>query len=471
MCIVNRRAFKSSLFLGLMVAAVGCNPKNEYEPPPPPEVTVAQPVIRAITPFFEENGTIEAVEEAEVRSRVSGFVQAINFEPGQAVEIGQILYKIEPDQYEANVNSAKAAVAAAEASIAVAEASVGSAEAEELNAKQNLAREKQLFERGAGSQTDVDAAVAADATATATVAAAKANVQAAYAEKGNAEAMLANAELDLNYTTVQAEIAGRITKTNVKLGNLVSDGGQLTTIVNRDQVYANFSVSDRQMLRFQRAKLAELKEEDAKKEKVDRDDWRKAVVFLKRETDQGFPFEGRLNYVDQSGVEAATGTLGLRAIFDNSNEFLIQGLFVTLRVPIGKPEDALLVPEYAVLRDPRGTFSLVVNNEQKVERVDVTVSQSIGGWAIIESGLTTDSRIVVDGIQRARPGLQVTVSTKELEVDDQMLLRGLSPRGDNPQVIEAPAATADDSAAAEEASSAPSDPPADGDAPAESDEA
>jgi multidrug efflux pump subunit AcrA (membrane-fusion protein) len=370
MYIVNRKALQTPLLLGLLVAVIGCNPKNEYEPPPPPEVTVAHPVIRAITPFFEENGVIEAVEEAEVRSRVSGFVEGIEFDPGEEVAIGKVLYKIEPDRYEARVNSAMAAVAAAEASIAVAEAAVKTSDAEALNAKQDLDREKQLFERGAGSQTDVDAAVAVDARAKAMVDAAKASVQAADAEKGSAEAQLADANLDLGYTTVRAEIGGRITKTNVKLGNLVADGGQLTSIVNRDFVYANFSVSDRQMLRFQKAKLAEL---DAV-EKVERSDWHETPVYLKRETDQGFPFAGNLDYIDQGGVQASTGTLGLRAIFKNENEHLIQGLFVTVRVPIGEPKDGLLVPEYAILRDPRGIFALTVNDEQKIERVDVVVS-------------------------------------------------------------------------------------------------
>jgi len=424
-CIVHRRKFVTPLLLGLLVTVAGCNPKNEYEPPPPPEVTVAHPQVRAITPFLEENGVIEAVDEAEVRSRVSGFVEEINFEPGDEATIGDVLYRIEPDQYEANVNSAKAAVAAAEAAIAVAEAAVKTSQATELNAKQDLTREKQLFERGAGSQADVDAAIAAEASAVAAVEAAHANVQAAHAEKGNAEAQLANAELDFNYTTVRAEIDGRILKTNVKLGNLVADGGHLTSIVNRDQVYVNFSVSDRQMLRFQKAKLAELKAG----KKLEQEDWHNTPVYLKRETDSGFLFEGRLNYIDQSGVEAATGTLGLRGIFDNENEKLIQGLFVTVRVPIGKPEDALLVPEYAILRDPRGVFALTVNDEQKVERVDVTVSQTISGWAVIEAGLSEDSRIVIDGIQRARPGLEVTATRKELEVSDEMLLRGLSPNG------------------------------------------
>lgn len=440
---VNRRAFETPLLLGLCAAVIGCNPKNEYEPPPPPEITVAHPVVRAITPFFEENGVIEAVDEAEVRARVSGFVEKIEFEPGQDVTIGTTLYEIEKDQYEARVNSAKAAVAAAEASIAVAEAAVKTAEAEALNAKQNLERERQLLERGAGSQTDVDAAVAVDASAKAAVEAAGASVQAAHAEKGNAEAQLADAVLDFNYTTVKAEIDGRITKTNVKLGNLVAEGAQLTSIVNRNQVYANFSVSDRQMLRFQQAKLSELKPG----EEIDQDEWRKTPVYLRRETDQGFPFAGKLNYIDQAGVEAATGTLGLRAIFDNQDGRLIPGLFVTLRVPLGPPEDALLVPEYAILRDPRGTFALTVSDEQKVERVDVSVAQTINGWAVIESGLSKDSRIVVDGLQRARPGLEVTATEQTLEVDDQMLLRGLSPNGGDAQ---APAGEDDEPTAAEQ---------------------
>lgn len=419
-------ACKPLLLLGLAVTVAGCSSsENEYVPPPPPEVTVAHPVQLPVTPFLEENGVIEAVEEAEVRARVRGFVEQINFEPAQDVKQGDVLYQIESDQYEAEAKSAEAAVAAAEASISVANALIKTAEAEVKKTEQNLGREKSLLEQNASSQRELDAAVAAFDAATAAMESAKANVEAATAEKGRMVASLAQAQLDLNYTKVQSPITGRISITDVKTGNLVENGGQLATVVNRDQVFANFSISDRAMLRFMKNEVARLKPGETLKEP----DWRKIPAFLRRESDEGFPFEGVLNYVDQEGIDADTGTLGIRAEFENRAGRLYPGLFVTVRMPTGEPSEAMLIPEYAIGRDQRGLYALIVNAEQKVERVAVSIGRNINGWSVVESGLTQDSRVVVDGIQRARPGLKVAAIDKQLEVDDQMLLRGLSPSG------------------------------------------
>jgi len=424
MSIVNPKAFNCLLVLGSMITLAGCNPpENDYVPPPPPEVTVAQPVLKSITPFIEENGVIEAVDEAEVRARVRGFVESVKFDPGQEVAAGDVLYQIESAEYQALVNSAKAEVAAAEASIGVANAFVKNRETEVKKAAQDLGRAEKLLKQNAGSQAELDDAVAANDSALAAIESARARVESAIAEKGRSIAGLAQAQLDLDYTTVRSPISGHISTTDVKLGNLVENGAQLATVVNGDQVFANFSVSDRKMLQFMKAKRAELEPG----EKLQVPDWRKIQVFLRRESDDGFPFVGSLNYVDQEGVEEETGTLGMRAQFDNSGDRLFPGLFVTVRMPIGEPVEALLVPEHAVLRDQRGQYTLVVNGDRKIERVAVTVAETISGWAVIERGLTVDSRVVIEGLQRARPGLEVVPLDKPLEVDDQTLLRGFAP--------------------------------------------
>lgn len=426
MTIAQPRTFNTLLLPGLLATVIGCSPsENVYVPPPPPEVTVAQPLQRSITPFLQENGVIEAVDEAEVRARVRGFVEEIKFEPGQQVTEGDLLYVIESDQYEAAVNSAKAAVAAAEASISVAKALVKTAEAEIIKTEQNRTREQLLLDRNAGSKADLDAAVAANESAKAAMDSAKANVEAAIADKGRMVASLEKAQLDLDYTEVRSPIAGHISITDIKKGNLVDDGAQLAMVVNRLEVFANFSISDRAMLQFMRARRSELKPG----EKLEDIDWSTIPVYLQREGDEGFPFQGVLDYVDQEGIDASTGTLGLRAKFDNNNEGLYPGLFVTVRMPTADPTAAMLIPEYAVLRDQRGLYVLVVNSQRKVERVSVAIARSISGWAVIESGLTDDARVVIDGLQRARPGLEVTAIDKQLEVDDETLLRGLSPSG------------------------------------------
>jgi RND family efflux transporter MFP subunit len=423
MRIVKIRTSGSLLILGWISTVIGCHTsKNDYAPPPPPEVTVAYPVQKTITPFLEQNGVIEAVDEADVRARVRGFIESVNFDPGQQVNEGDVLYKIEADQYQAVVNSAKASVAASQAAIEVANALVKTANAEVKRAEQSLARERSLMKRNAGSQAELDAAIAANDAAIAARESAKANVEAAVADKGSSVASLAQAQLDLEYTTVKSPISGRISATDIKQGNLVDNGAKLATVVNRSQVFANFSISDREMLRVMKAKRAALKPD----EKLAEPDWSKMKVFLKREGDEGFPFEGALNYVDQEGIDASTGTLGLRAQFDNRNDLLIPGLFVTLRMPMGDASQATLIPEYAVLRDQQGQYVLVVNSEQKVQRVEVSIAETISGWAVIASGLSLDSSVVIDGLQRARPGLAVKAMEKKLQVDDQSLLRGTS---------------------------------------------
>ena len=429
MNIVMPRNICSLLIAGWIPTLIGCKKvENEYVPPPPPDVTVAYPVQLSITPFLEENAVIEAVEEAEVRARVRGFVEAIDFEPGQKVKQGDVLYHIESDQYQAIVNSGKAAVAASEASIGVAEAMVKTVEAELTRTEQDLTRQKSLLEQRAGSQAEYDAAVAANDAAVASLDSANANVQAAVAEKGRNEATLAQAQLDLDYTKVRAPIGGRISITDIKQGNLVENGGQMATVVDRDEVFANFSISDRDMLRFMKAQRAKLKPGQRPEEP----DLSEVPIYLRRESDQGFPIVGVLNNVDQVGIDAATGTLGMRAKFDNRDDRLFPGLFVQVRMPTGDPVESIVVPEYAALRDQRGEYALVVNDAGEVERADITVSQAVSGWAVIESGLTPQSRVVIDGLQRARPGLEVTATDRPLNVDDDALLRGTSLSGNTP---------------------------------------
>jgi len=425
------------LLLCAALTQMGCrSSENEYIAPPPPQVTVAQPVAQAITPYMEKNGETEAVAEAEVRARVTGFIQEINFLPGERVDAEAVLYTIEPDQYQAAVNSAQAAVAAAKAAVAVAEANIKTAEAEVTNAELTLKRERELLARDAGSQADVDNAVAANDSAIASLESARANARAAEAQVGRAQADLDQAQLDLGYTTVRAPISGRITKTEIKLGNLVQDGSMLAEIIDDQSIFANFSISDRELLRF----LEDNRPAGAKPtdDQADQPTWRNTPVYLSREIDSGFPFMGRLEYVDSEGIDPDTGTLGLRAEFDNADGRLLPGMFVSVRVPTGDPYDAMLIPEYAISRDQRGSYVLTINEQAEAERTSIEVARTSGGWAIVQSGLTPDSQVVIDGIQRARPGLQVEAVETTLQVDDQTLLRGLpdpnsdTPAGSNP---------------------------------------
>jgi RND family efflux transporter MFP subunit len=409
-------------FAWLVVAAsmLGCGTSgNEYVEPPPPEVTYALPIQAPITPFTDEIGLTEAANEAEVRSRVRGFLKSVEFQPGEEVKQGDLLYTIEKDQYQAAYDSAQAAVQTAEAAIGVAQASVKIADAEKLRANQDLDREKRLKEQNASSQAEYDAAVAGAAAAEAKLEAATADVESAKAEKARAEAAFEQAKLDLLYTDVRAEIDGRITKSNFKVGNLVENGSHLATIVDDREIFANFSVSDRAVLRIMEVRReAGISPEGSP--------WRGMPVFMAREGDQGYPFEGKLDDVDQAGVDADTGTLALRATFDNPSSELLPGLFVSLRVPAANAVESLLVPARAVLRDQEGPYVLTIDGENKIDRARINLGQSVSGWAIVLGGIDPSTRVVVDGIQFARPGGTVVPEEARYEVDAVQLLRGLS---------------------------------------------
>ena len=408
----------------------GCgSPENEYQEPPPPEVTVARPVIQMVTPFLEKNGETEAVQEAEVRARVTGFVEEVKFQAGQDVEQGDVLYIIESDQYEAAVSAANAEIAAGKAAVDVAEASVKNADAEVKRAGFELKRQQELLRRGAGAQSDLDTAIADDEASKAAVDSAAAQIKAAQAQTQRAEASLAKAQLDLRYTTVTAPISGMVSKTEVKTGNLVESGTELATVVNHEQIYANFSVNDREILHYLESERDVLEKGD----KLEELDWRKTTVYMGRDTDEGFPFEGKMDYVDPEGLQQNTGTLGLRAVFDNRAKQLLPGMFVTVRVAGQEERESLLIPEYALGRDQQGSYVLTIDADNKVQRTGVTIYKSVSGWAIVETGLTQDSKVVIEGIQRARPGLKVAPIEEQLSVDRQMLLRGISVTGKDSQ--------------------------------------
>src|SRR6056297_1309333 len=260
------------MWSGVWIAGCG-GPSNDYVPPPPPDVTVMSPVSHSVTEFIEENGETEAVERAEVRSRVRGFVEAIEFDPGQTVDRATPLYQIEDDEYRASVESAKAELASADAAIAVADSEVKAVATEVNRSRRELARQESLLARQATSQAELDRAVAAKESAEASLAAAESAVKAAQARRQQAAANLSQAELKLSYTVVKAPIAGRVTKTDIKLGNLVDNGTELAAVVNDSRIYANFSVSDRQLLAFRESAG------DAERGRMSEQQWQRVPVW------------------------------------------------------------------------------------------------------------------------------------------------------------------------------------------------
>ncbi len=406
------------LTLGLLVCVLcvisGCKPDSAYKTPPAPKVTTIQPIVETVPFFLEENGQTEAVEQAIVQARVRGILQEIKFEPDSVVTEGTPLFLIEQQEYLAAVTSANATLGSAKASLATAEAAIGVADARIVAADAAIKVAQAEFDRmdslrasKAISQSEFDAAVAELETANAAklgVIAAKvadeANVTNAQAQVEKSNADLVQAQLDLDRTIVLAPISGKITKTLVKRGNLVENGTELVEIIKNDPIWANFNISERFLLDLERTS-----DRDGDK-KIDLS---KIKAQLQRSGDVGFPFEGHLDYFDPK-IDQDTGTLQVRAIFDNppsQETFLLPGLFVRVRVQLGEYENALLIPERAIGRDQAGSFVFIVDDDKKAVRKNVKLGTKQNDMIVVESGLKKTDSVIVDGLQRVRPGVVV----------------------------------------------------------------
>jgi RND family efflux transporter MFP subunit len=356
-------------------AVFACGESNKYVEPPPPTVTVARPEARAVVDYLEFTGTTTAINTVEIRARIQGFLQQVNFVEGAPVEQGDILFAIEPDEYQARVNRAQASLDVARTGKALADAT--------------LARMEQAFETRAVSELDVlEARAKADAGA---------------AQVDSARAELENAQLDLGYTRIRAPISGRAGRTQVDPGNLVGAGEQtlLTTIVQYDPIYAYFDMNERDLLAILETTADERAETNGLRAKT------KIPVELGRANDEGYPFEGYVDFSDQE-VDAATGTFLMRGVFPNPDPImLLPGLFVRLRLPLEVREGALLVTDRAIGSDQSGNFLLVVDDENVVQHRTVETGALVDGLRVIESGIDSKEWIVVDGLLRARPGSKV----------------------------------------------------------------
>lgn len=360
-----------------LAAAVGCTPPNEYQPPPPPPVTVANPVVQTVTNYIDETGTTEAVDFVEIRARVKGFLQKVNFQPNDAVKKGDVLYQIDPREYEARVNEHQAAVEVANARY--------------LEAEARLKRGEQAYKGGAITAEEYGERRAAREVTRAEIAAEKAGLN--------------EALLQLSFTKVTSPIDGMVGKTLVYEGNLVGDNEatHLATVVKYDPIYATFSISERALLDIMKTRGPR---------SVERPDRADIKIYLRRANDEGYPFEGRLEYTDLA-VDESTGTYSIRGVFPNPELRIVPGLFVQVRVPIGVTEGATLVPLRALGTDQRGKYLLVVNNQDLVERRDVQVGSQQGEMVIVAGNIKPEDRVIVDGLQRAREGDKVTITKSE----------------------------------------------------------
>lgn len=337
----------------------------------PPVVTVAGITSKDIVRTSEFVGSVEAVDEVDLIARVEGFLQEKLVEDGADVKAGDLLFKIEPDKFTAEKARAAADLAQAEANLALAEI--------------ELERDTKLLASATISQSKFDAT--------------KANRDASAALVEARKADLEQAELNLTYTEIHAPFDGRIGKTPYSVGDLVGpSSAPLATLVRVSPVYVGFSVSERQYL-----EAMERLGGDAKKA-LSRED--SPPVRLGLPDGKSFDETGWLIFVDNK-VDPATGTIALRAQFDNARGLLVPGTFVTVSIDSKQPVRKMLVPQAAVQRDQRGDFVLVVGSEGLVEQRYIKTGQQVGPDFTVEEGLQEGESVIVEGLQRVRPGVPV----------------------------------------------------------------
>ena len=364
----------------IMAGLSGCKKEeNTYVAPPPPKVAVTRPLVQPLTEYLELTGNTQAIETVQLKARVKGFLTQIGFKDGDVVKEDATLFVIEPPPYEAKVK--------------LAEANVASAKARLLRASQEYRRQEQLIKQSATSQSEVEKW--------------QAEQDAAQANLDEARANLEIAKINLGYTVIKAPFLGRVDRHLVDLGNLVGSGEAtlLSTIYRLDPIYAYFNINEKDLVR-----AMQKDKEDGKR------DLAPFPVYLAIEGEQGYPHKGKLDFA-ATAVDSSTGTLLLRGIFDNPLEDripkMLPGMFVRVRIPIGTRPEALFVSERSLGADQGGAYLLVVNDKDVVEQRSVRIGPRVKGMRAVMEGLQKEDRVVVNGIQRARPGAHVTPVQQE----------------------------------------------------------
>lgn len=330
---------------------------------PPPAVGVQPAVLRGVNQSFEFVGRVKAIDIVEVRARVEGFLEKVLFREGQTVKTGELLYGIEKAQYQAQVDQAKANLAVAEAEL--------------VNARLEYGRNVELNRRQFSPQSVVDQNRAAVDTAAGHVAQFK--------------AALTQAEINLGYTDIRSPIDGRIGRTAYTMGNLVGpSSGVLATIVSIDPTYVLFPVSVRDLETIREARRRE-------------GGLAKIEIRLRLSNGQEYPEAGRWDLTDPQ-VDPQTDSLIMRAVVPNPDGTLIDGQFVTAIIRERQQEQRLVVPQAALQVDQTGYYVLVVDGQHKVVQRRVRTGANIGTDVLVESGLAAGDNVIVDGIQKVRPG-------------------------------------------------------------------
>jgi multidrug efflux system membrane fusion protein len=369
--------------LGLTLFLAGCGAKSA-DPPPPPAVTVAPVLARDINEWDEFTGRLQAVDEVEIRPRVSGYIKRVTFPEGKEVRKGEVLFEIDARPYQADLARAEAQLEQART-------------ASELAARE-VERAQRLVSVKAISQEEFDSRTSAQANGLASVRAAEAAVQ--------------TARLNLGWTQVRSPIAGRVSNAQVTAGNLVQAGPPtatlLTTVVSLDPIYAYFEGDEQTYLKY-----TSLARSGARPSSRDV----RNPIYMGLANEEGqFPHKGYVDFVDNR-LDPETGTIRARAVFSNKDRLFTPGLFARMKLVGSGRYHAALVLDRAIGTDQDKKFVLVLKPDKTVEYRSVQPGRLVDGLRVISSGLKGGEQIVINGLQRVRPGMKVTPTVASMEPD------------------------------------------------------
>lgn len=357
----------------LVVLVAGCKRVIAPQAPPPPTVSVSQPLQRDVIRWDQYSGYLSSPQTVTVNARVSGLIEEAPFQEGAIVRAGELLFRIDPRPFQADVDNKKAAVAQAKAMAA--------------KTKADFERSTQLVRAQVIAQADYDTT--------------KATYLEAAASLSAAAAALETSRLNLQWTDVRAPITGRVSRMNVTVGNLVNGGsGQataLTTIVSIDPLYCYINVPESAALRYQELALKDRTGNVARAN---------VGCFLQLENETNFPHQGMIDFVDNQ-VDVNTGTQQIRCVFANPTTILTPGLFAVTRIPASGRYQALLIPDAAVNTDQDERYLLIVGANGVVQQRPVKLGALFGTLRSITDGLKPDDKVIVNGMQSAMPGAKV----------------------------------------------------------------
>jgi RND family efflux transporter MFP subunit len=352
-----------------VLAACSAQAKQEAAAPPPVQVTVTDVAFKSLRQWDDFTGRLEPIDTVDIRPRVSGYIDGAQFAEGARVRKGQVLFQIDPRPYQAEANRAQAEVARAKAQLDLAVV--------------NRERGRRLIEQNALAQSEFDRLSAEEKAAQANLSAAQAAYQ--------------TARLNLEWTKVTSPIDGRVSKTIITRGNLVTQSSLLTTVVSDTPIYAEFNADEQTFLKY------------AANERG-----KQSPVYMGLITEDGYPHVGKLSFIDNA-LDAKSGTINGRAIFANADGRFTPGLFARIRLVSAESQTVALAPDRAIGTDLGKRFVVVVDGANKAQYRPVEIGPLAGNLRIVRSGLKPGDRVIVGGLQKVKPG--DTVAPVKIKTD------------------------------------------------------